>query len=59
MSEKDAPETALGRVLAMIACPACHGSLRNGPQRLECGQCGRAYPVVDGIPVLIVPETEP
>ncbi|KAA6457483.1 Trm112 family protein [Acidobacteria bacterium AB60] len=36
-----------------LACPACHGELRLDPARLSCLQCGRAYPIRDGIPVLI------
>jgi len=45
-------------ILAALACPACYGDLRCHPQtspsRLVCASCGRAYPILDGIPVLIV-----
>jgi uncharacterized protein YbaR (Trm112 family) len=46
-------------VLDRLACPACFGALRHesvqsGEERLLCTACGQAYPVVDGIPVLIV-----
>jgi hypothetical protein len=37
-----------------LACPACLGELRLEETRLVCAGCGRAYPIVDGIPVLIV-----
>jgi uncharacterized protein YbaR (Trm112 family) len=40
-------------VLAQLACPACYGVLRLAQTRLICAECGRAYPVVDGIPALI------
>jgi len=40
-------------LLNRIACPACYGGLRLEPERLVCTSCGRAYPIVDGIPVLI------
>ncbi len=40
-------------VLNQLACPACLGDLRLEESRLRCGDCGRAYPVVDGIPTLI------
>ncbi len=43
---------------AVIACPACHADLRVDSARLECGGCGRRYPIVDGIPVLIVERAE-
>jgi hypothetical protein len=36
-----------------LACPVCLGSLSAEGLRLVCAACGRAYPVVDGIPVLI------
>jgi hypothetical protein len=36
-----------------LACPACFGDLREDDTRLLCAACGRAYPVIDGIPVLI------
>lgn len=36
-----------------LACPTCHGDLRLDEVRLQCAGCGRIYPVVDGIPVLI------
>jgi uncharacterized protein YbaR (Trm112 family) len=40
-------------VLGQLACPACLGALDVNGARLVCAGCGRAYPVVDGIPVLI------
>jgi hypothetical protein len=40
-------------VLNLLACPACQGGLRLEEVRLLCAECGRAYPIVDGIPVLI------
>ncbi len=41
------------RAMSLLACPACHGELRAEPERLVCVQCGREYPIVDGIPVLV------
>ncbi|TIC88171.1 Trm112 family protein [Nocardioides sp. GY 10113] len=51
-------------MLAIIVCPACHGELAVTPiaddaqagAELVCGGCGLAYPVRDGIPVLLVDE---
>jgi hypothetical protein len=37
----------------MLACPACQGDLRLEADRVVCERCGRAYPIVAGIPVLI------
>jgi hypothetical protein len=46
-------------VLSQLACPACHGDLRCHRARLVCAACHRAYPIVDGIPVLIIDRAEP
>jgi len=55
MQGADSPSNLFNpAVLEQLACPACHGELRLEAERLSCGGCGRAYPVVDGIPVLIV-----
>jgi uncharacterized protein len=37
-----------------LACPACLGALRLETAVVVCSSCGRLYPIVDGIPVLIV-----
>ncbi len=44
-------------LLAILVCPACHGELQVVAEELHCrGECRRAYPVRDGIPVLLVDE---
>lgn len=44
-------------LLAIIVCPQCHGTLQPTGDELVCqGECGLAYPVRDGIPVLLVDE---
>jgi hypothetical protein len=40
-------------VVGQLACPACLGDLKVEEAMLVCNGCGRAYPVVDGIPALI------
>jgi uncharacterized protein YbaR (Trm112 family) len=40
-------------VVNQLACPACLGALRIEKGKLLCVECGRAYPILDGIPVLI------
>jgi uncharacterized protein YbaR (Trm112 family) len=46
-------------VASQLACPACLGALRLDTGKLVCAQCSRAYPVVDGIPVLIAGRENP
>ena len=43
------------RVLEQLACPVCFGALRldAADGQIHCAACLRAYPLVDGIPVLI------
>ncbi|MEO9325957.1 Trm112 family protein [Nocardioides sp. C4-1] len=50
-------------LLEIIVCPDCHGDLvvtpaagDDGGAELVCQGCGLAYPVRDGIPVLLVDE---
>ncbi|HVU44761.1 MAG TPA: Trm112 family protein [Terracidiphilus sp.] len=45
-------------VLNHLACPACFGALRADASRVVCTVCGRAYPIIDGIPVLIAERAE-
>ncbi len=44
--------------LGQLACPACYGDLRPEDACLVCTTCRRVYPVIDGIPVLIVERAE-
>ncbi|NGO14764.1 Trm112 family protein [Streptomyces sp. HC44] len=45
-------------LLEILACPACHAPLKEQDTELICTaqDCGLAYPVRDGIPVLLVDE---
>jgi len=45
-------------ILGQLACPACLGGLCVAEAGLECVACGRKYPIVDGIPVLIADRAE-
>jgi uncharacterized protein YbaR (Trm112 family) len=45
-------------VIEQLACPVCQGNLQMDEARLVCAGCGRAYPIVDGIPVLIAGREE-
>jgi uncharacterized protein YbaR (Trm112 family) len=44
-------------LLDLVACPSCHASFAPpsaDPQTLTCSGCGLAFPVVEGIPVLLI-----
>jgi uncharacterized protein YbaR (Trm112 family) len=45
-------------IVSQLACPACTGDLRLEKNHLHCIACGRAYPIIDGIPVLIADRAE-
>jgi uncharacterized protein YbaR (Trm112 family) len=49
------------QLLEIIVCPGCHGDLvpqtdATHGDELVCQGCGRAYPVRDDIPVLLLDE---
>ena len=52
-SRSPAFDPILNSILDRLACPVCLGRLRLDASRLHCEGCGRVYPIVDGIPVLI------
>jgi uncharacterized protein YbaR (Trm112 family) len=47
-------------LLDILACPACKGELHpaDGSRMLLCLPCCLAFPVKDGIPVMLVAEAE-
>ena len=51
------------QLLEVIACPQCHSSLtlNAAGAELACDDaaCGLAYPIRDGIPVLLIDEARP
>ena len=44
---------------AILACPACKGDLSFEETRIICPACRKAYPIRDGIPVMLISEAEP
>ncbi len=48
-------------LLAIIACPKCKGPIQEDEEKqvLICLQCQLAYPVRDGIPIMLVDEANP
>lgn len=46
---------------ALLVCPRCHAELRDAPDgtALVCATCRLAYPVRDGLPVMVVDQAMP
>lgn len=44
----------------ILACPVDKAELTQDieAQRLECTECGRRYPIRDGVPIMLVDEAE-
>jgi len=47
-------------LIDILVCPVCHGELlaEEGAQQLCCLPCGLAFPVREGIPVMLLDEAE-
>jgi uncharacterized protein YbaR (Trm112 family) len=45
-------------LLAILVCPVDHAKVHLDGDFLVCEQCQRAYPIRDGIPVMLVEEAE-
>ena len=47
-------------LMNILVCPVCKGELHLacGDQKLVCDPCGLAFPVRDGIPVMLVAQAE-
>jgi hypothetical protein len=45
-------------LLAILACPACKGSVELKGDKITCAKCKKAYPIKDGIPVMLIEKAE-
>jgi uncharacterized protein YbaR (Trm112 family) len=47
-------------LLEILACPACDSRppVTLVGEKIVCTECGRRYPVRDGIPIMLVAEAE-
>ncbi|KXA92538.1 hypothetical protein AKJ64_02880 [candidate division MSBL1 archaeon SCGC-AAA259E17] len=52
MSEKTIDED----LLEILACPYCKESVELKDEKLVCPECGREFPIVDGIPQMLPDE---
>lgn len=53
--------TVPAELLELLVCPRCRGALEHErePERLVCPACRLAYPVRDGIPIMLIDEATP
>jgi uncharacterized protein YbaR (Trm112 family) len=45
-------------LLDILVCPACKAAVRLEEEKAVCTECGRKYPIRDGIPIMMIDETE-
>lgn len=45
-------------LLDILVCPVDRAKVNLEGERLVCEKCGRAYPIRDGIPIMLVDEAE-
>ena len=45
-------------LLDILACPACKATVELKEEKIICTQCGLKYPIKDGIPIMLVEESE-
>ena len=48
------------KLLEILACPACKGDVEYNTrdEKIVCVDCSRKYPVKEGIPVMLIDESE-
>jgi uncharacterized protein YbaR (Trm112 family) len=54
----DDKATVPQELLDILVCPVDKSKVHLQGERLVCEQCGRAYPVRDGIPIMLEEEAE-
>lgn len=45
-------------LLNILACPACKADVELKENKLVCKRCKRAYPIKDGIPIMLIEESK-
>jgi len=58
-TETDAPREVIDpALLALLVCPVDKQPVRLEGETLVCATCSRRYPIVDGIPNMLVDDEE-
>jgi len=45
-------------LLSILVCPACKAAITEKDNYIICIDCGKKYPVRDGIPIMLIEEAE-
>ena len=45
-------------LLDILACPLCKTHVALESRKLVCTNCGRKYPIREGIPIMLIEEAE-
>ncbi|MBN3039985.1 MAG: Trm112 family protein [Candidatus Omnitrophica bacterium] len=45
-------------LLKILACPACKSEVMYSDDKIICKHCHRKYPIKDGIPIMLVEESQ-
>jgi uncharacterized protein len=45
-------------LLDILACPACKGDVQMKDGKIVCVKCQKKYPIKDGIPIMLVDQSE-
>ena len=45
-------------LLKILACTACKADVELRQEKIICTKCGRKYPIRNGIPVMLIDESE-
>ena len=46
------------KLLEILACPVCKGSVQEEDEWILCKTCSKRYPIRDNIPIMLVDEAE-
>lgn len=46
------------QLLDILACPACKADVELKDNLIVCKQCGKKYPIKNGIPIMLIDEAQ-
>lgn len=52
--EEQTAAEVIDEFIDILACPACGGTISHKGNHLCCNACGRTFPIVNGIPVMLL-----